>query len=794
MATGAQMRAPGFGMPAREVVAREAAAREARAARAGAAIPDAGAQPGAQDLSLFLHEAPGGLVEMAFAIEGIDCAACIDEIEDAAEAEPGVAQARLNYTTHRLTVAWAPGAEPGPAGVMAALAGRGYRAYPFEADRVEESERGASRHLLRCLAVAGFAAMNIMLLSVSVWSGNLSDITPETRDLFHWLSALIALPAAAYAGQPFYQSAFRALKARSLNMDVPITLGVMLALGVSVLETLNHARDAYFDSAVMLLFFLLTGRYLDQAMRRRTRAEAGNLAALRATSANRIGADGSLVTVPAAAVKPGDEVVVRAGERVPVDGRVLSGTGAVDESLVTGETLPRTFAAGETVHAGALVQDGALRLIATAVGEDTFLQEIERLLDRGATARGRYVRLADRAARLYAPMVHATAALSLAGWLIAGASLHQAALIAVAVLIITCPCALALAVPAVQVVAAGALMRRGVLLNSGDALERLAEADAVAFDKTGTLTLPEPAIANTDAVPADLMAAAGRLAHASTHPLARAIAAAAPDPAPAEEVREVAGLGVEGVVGGETARLGSPAFCGFDEADTKGAPGTSHVAVSLGKRRALIEIRQALRPDAGAVVEALRRAGRHIVILSGDRREAVAPVAAALHVEDWWGGARPAEKIAVLESLEAGGRNVLMVGDGINDAPSLASAHVSISPITAADVARAQADAVFLGERLAPVAAALAIAGKARALMRQNLAIAVMYNAVAVPLAIAGAVTPLVAALAMSGSSLLVTLNALRARRAGGREMAVFEADFEAPASVTPGRTREDAR
>lgn len=727
--------------------------------------------PVAQDYSLFLRRDPSGQAEMAFAVEGIDCAACIDEIEDGCEALPGIARARLNYTTHRLTIGWDAHAEPAPARVLEALAKAGYRAWPFEADRLEEIDNATARHLLRCLGVAGFAAMNIMLLSVSVWSGNVTDITPETRDFFHWLSALIALPAAAYAGQPFFQSALRALKARSLNMDVPITLGVLLALSVSVFETLHHAEHAYFDSAVMLLFFLLAGRYLDHAMRRRTRAEAGNLAALKAVSANRIEPDGRLVTVPAAAVKPGDEVMLRAGERAPVDGLVLSGTAAVDESLVTGETLPRAVGVGGTVHAGSLIHDGVLRLRTTAAGEDTFLDEIERLLDKASTARGRYIRLADRAARLYAPMVHTTALLALIGWLIAGASLHQAVLIAVAVLIITCPCALALAVPAVQVVAAGTLMRAGVLINSGDTFERLAEIDTVAFDKTGTLTLPEPSLSDTSAVPAPLLAAAARLALASTHPLARAIAAAHPQARSLDNVREVPGAGVEAEIDGVSARLGSPAFCGCEAlaaARAEAAPDASLVAVRLGEACAVLEIRQALRSDARAVIDELRDAGLKVVLLSGDRRAAVAPVAAQLGIKEWWAQMRPGDKIAVLESLDAKGHGVLMVGDGINDAPSLASAHVSLSPISAADVTRAQADAVFLGERLAPVATALKVARQARHLMRQNLMIAVVYNLIAVPLAVAGYVTPLVAALAMSGSSIIVTLNALRARQGGG--------------------------
>lgn len=740
-----------------------------------ASRPPVAAPESVQDYSLFLRRDPAGQAEMAFAVEGIDCAACIDEIEDASESAPGVARARLNYTTHRLTVAWSAQAEPKPGAVLAALAKAGYRAYPFEADRLEEIEHAASRHLLRCLGVAGFAMMNIMLLSVSVWSGNVTDITPETRDLFHWLSALIALPAAAYAGQPFFQSALRALKSRSLNMDVPITLGVLLALGVSVFETLNSAEHAYFDSAVMLLFFLLTGRYLDHAMRRRTRAEAGNLSALKAVNANRIEADGTLVTVPAAAVRPGDEIMTRAGERVPVDGIVLAGTASVDESLITGETLARPVVAGEAVHAGSLVHDGVLRLRTTAVGEETFLTEIERLLDKASTARGRYVRLADRAARLYAPVVHATALLSLIGWLIAGASLHQAVLIAVAVLIITCPCALALAVPAVQVVAAGALMRAGILLNSGDTFERLSEIDTVAFDKTGTLTLPEPRLVNEAQVPADLVAAAARLALASTHPLARAVAGTRPGAIPVDGAREVTGAGVEGDIDGVMARLGSPAFCDCEAlAETVRAsdPDASQVAVRLGERSAVLAIRQMLREDAHRVIDQLKREGKRVVLLSGDRREAVAPVAATLGIDAWRGDMRPADKIAVLESLSAEGRRVLMVGDGLNDAPSLAAAHVSLSPITAADVTRAQADAVFLGDRLAPVMSALHVSMRARHLMRQNLNIAVIYNFIAVPLAVAGYVTPLIAALAMSGSSLIVTLNALRARSGAAREVA----------------------
>ena len=326
--------------------------------------------------------------------------------------------------------------------------------------RAEQEEAAEARRLLRCLAVAGFAAMNIMLLSVSVWSGNVTDITPETRDFFHWASALIALPAAAYAGRPFFTSAWQALRARSLNMNVPISLGVILALGMSVVETANHAEHAYYDSAIMLLFFLLVGRTLDHAMRRKTRAIAGNLAALKGETAHRFVGD-ELVSVPVAALKVGDRVLVKPGERVPADGVVLAGGSEIDESMITGETARRKITAGATVYAGSMNDAGALTIRVTTPGGATLIDEIERLLEKAASAKSRVMRLADRAARVYAPVVHLTAALTAAGWLIAGASIHDAVVTAIAVLIITCPCALALAIPAVQVVASGALFRCG---------------------------------------------------------------------------------------------------------------------------------------------------------------------------------------------------------------------------------------------------------------------------------------------------------------------------------------------
>jgi Cu2+-exporting ATPase len=718
------------------------------------------------DLSIYVKRQDDGTSHLDLAVEGIDCAACIDEIEGGLCRLPGIMDARLNYTNHRLAVEWRDG-ELSPGIVVEELQRLGYRAHPFQARLVEEEETRRAQWLLKCLAVAGFASMNIMLLAVSVWSGNVTDITPEIRDFFHWLAALIALPAVAYAGQPFFQSAMNALCNRRTNMDVPIVIGILLALGVSVAETINSAEHTYFDSAVMLLFFLLCGRYLDQAMRRKARAVASNLASFRAEVAHKIEDHGGVVLVPTAALDTGDRVLIRPGERVAVDGVVVSGSSEIDESLVTGETAHRAVEAESRVYAGSMNYNGTLTLRVTAAGKGTLLDEVERLLENAAAAKSRYVQLADRVARIYAPVVHTAAALTALAWIATGSSVHGALINAISVLIITCPCALALAVPVVQVVASGALFRAGVFLNAGDAFERLAKVDTIVFDKTGTLTLPTMSVINAGDIDPGLLQAASRLALSSHHPLASAVAQMAFDRHPFEDVVEESGQGVRAIVSGMEMRLGSPSFCNAEDMAQQAAstdPTASVIAFSWGDKHAALLVRQALRPDAVTVLQDLHRKGFDCRILSGDGPEAVALIAAALGIDLWRGGCKPADKIEALETLKAEGRKVLMVGDGLNDAPALAAAHVSLSPISAADLTQAQADAVFLGDRLKPVQETIEIARNAHRLMRQNLGIALVYNLIAVPLAFLGYVTPLVAALAMSGSSTLVTLNALRAR------------------------------
>jgi P-type Cu2+ transporter len=720
-----------------------------------------------RDLGAFVTPLGNDIQHMDLAVEGVTCAGCMRKIEAGLGSVAGITRARLNFTNRRLAVDWRAGMLS-PEEIIGRLAALGYRAHPFDPGAAGTAESAESRMLLRAMAVAGFATANIMLLSVAVWSGNVTDITPETRDLFHWVSALIAIPVVAYSGRPFFRSALDALKLRRVNMDVPISLGVLLAVSMSLAETFTGGRHAYFDAAVMLLFFLLIGRYLNMEMRRRTRAHAENLATLKGETALKILPDGSSRTVPLSAVDPGDRVLVAAGERLSVDGIVENGQSEVDQSLVTGETALSRIAPGDLVYAGTLNAGGALTVRVTAAAEGTLLDEVEKLLAAAQDARSSRLALADRAVQYYAPLVHTAAALTFIGWLVAGAGWQSALTTAIALLIITCPCALGLAIPAVQVVASGLMFRAGVLLNAGEAVERLAEVDTVVFDKTGTLTTPESHITNLAELPADVVETAARLALSSGHPMAAALRARADGKSPVPNAVEETGRGVRAEVGGIELRLGSASFCEVDYSVARGAasdPSQSLIWFRVGSHRPVhFLVSQAMRSDADRVIAKLRTLGMRILILSGDRAEAVSRVAERLGVIEWRAGLSPTQKIAMLQELKLSGARTLMVGDGLNDAPALAAAHVSISPVTAVHLSQAAADAVFLGEKLAPIERAITIARRARRIMDQNLWFSSVYNVFAVPIAVAGFVTPLIAAVAMSTSSVVVTVNALRLR------------------------------
>jgi Cu2+-exporting ATPase len=736
---------------------------------APATSPAAAAAGVRSDLAAFVRRAPSGLDTIELMVSGARCAGCIAKIESGLNRAPGVEEARLNLSTQRLRVAWRPGANE-PARIVQTLTALGYGAAPFDPETAQAAVDEEGRRLLRYLAVAGFAAMNIMMFSVPVWSGH-DEMGEGTRTLLHWVSALIAIPAALYAAQPFFHSAFRALRARRANMDVPISLAVVLTLGTSVAETLQQGEHAYFDGITMLLFFLLIGRYLDHRLRERARMAARELLALQATTAARIGVDGHTEAVAARDVSAGDLLLLAPGERAAVDCVIEQGVSELDLSMLTGETLPQAAGPGRRVAAGSINLSQALMVRAAARADQSAVAELARLIETGEQSRASFVRLADRAAALYVPVVHTVAALTFLGWMLAPIIAHAlgfemgavgvrgAVMNAVAVLIITCPCALGLAVPAVQVVATGRLFKRGVLVTSGDALERLAQADVVIFDKTGTLTLGKPRLQS----PADPVAleAAASLARASHHPLSRAVVEAAGAGALADRVRETPGEGVEGVWRGRRARLGRRTFAAPDAPDAAdGAPELWFAVEGAAPVRFVFA--DALRVDAADAVRALACRGIGVELLSGDRPAAVAGAARAAGIEQWRGGASPADKTARLAELRAQGKRTLMVGDGLNDAAALAGAHVSASPGSALDVSQAASDIVIQGALLMPLIEAIDVAKAAQARALENLRFSAVYNLIAAPAAAFGLLTPLIAALAMSSSSLIVTLNALR--------------------------------
>ncbi|HYE51536.1 MAG TPA: heavy metal translocating P-type ATPase metal-binding domain-containing protein [Azospirillaceae bacterium] len=740
----------------------------ARRDAAAGTVADAAEAP-RLDLAARVETAPDGSRCLRLRVDGLTCGACVWLIESALSRE-GVESARVNLTTRRLTLRWRGDAEMAQrfAGIVARL---GYRLAPFEAPVADDPGRAAEKELLRCMAVAGFAAANIMLLSVSVWSGHVQGMGEATRTLMHWLSALVALPTVVYAGRPFFRSAYAALRAGRTNMDVPISLGVTLASGMSLAVTLQHGDHAYFDGAVMLLFFLLIGRYLDSRARGRARSAAEHLLALNRAPVTVLEADGTARVAAPSSVPAGATVLVAAGERVGVDGTVRDGASDLDASLVTGETKPQAAVPGTRVFAGMVNLTAPLRLTVTASGEGTLLAEIVRLMEAAEQGRARFVALADRVARSYTPVVHTLALATFLAWItIGGITWQPALLIAIAVLIITCPCALALAVPAVQVVASERLMGRGILLKSATALERLAEVDTVVFDKTGTLTLGRPELLPDPGRSADDLALAAGLARASRHPLSRALARAAGPGYVAEGVREVPGAGLELDTGEGTLRLGSRRFCGVDLAPELEGAGPELWLARPGREPVRFAFADRARADAAEVVRELLAKGYRVELLSGDRAPTVAALAADLGIAVWRAGVDPRGKCARLAELRAGGAKVLMVGDGLNDAAALSAADVSVSPSSAVDVAQTAADAVFQGDALAPVTELLHVARRARTLVRQNLAFTLLYNLCAVPIAMLGHATPLVAAVAMSSSSLVVMGNAMRlsGRKAAG--------------------------
>jgi Cu2+-exporting ATPase len=737
--------------------------------------PSAAACPGCVATPVTPVEAAPKDARIALSLPAIHCQACISTVERALAGTAGVTSSRVNLTLKRVMVQ--AEASVHARDLIAVLAAVGHEAHELDQSALQATQTDrAGRELLMRLAVAGFASMNVMLLSVSVWAG----ASDATRDMFHWISAAITFPAIGFAAQPFFRNAYSALRVGRLNMDVPIVLAIVLALITSLWETMLSGQHAYFDAALTLTFFLLAGRYLDHRTRAVARSAAEELAALEVPRAYVI-IDGDEVERPVAALRVDDLVRVRPGGRMPVDGVISDGFSELDRSVLTGETTPVLAAPGQAVSAGEVNLTGPLIVRATAVGSDTSLRRMAELVAVAESGRSRYTSLADKAAKLYAPGVHILSGLAFLGWFLWSGDLRVALNIAAAVLIITCPCALGLAVPAVTTAASGRLFRRGLLIKDATALERLAPVDTVVFDKTGTLTTGLPEVIDDGGpdkfdpdkfYPDEVLSVALALSNGSAHPLsvglARFVKAKGVAPATITDLVEIPGYGTQAAYQGQIVRLGRADWLGAnsqgDKLDNR-LPNETSTWLSIGGGRPhVFRFTDALREGVADAVAQLQAAGKDIQLISGDSAAPVEAMAKRLGIVTWVANARPEEKSAAIENLQSQGRHVLMVGDGLNDTGALVAADVSISPASALDAARVASDVVLLGQNMAPIAEACAVAQLATSRIRQNFRIATIYNIIAVPLAVAGLATPLIAALAMSTSSITVSLNALRLR------------------------------
>lgn len=687
------------------------------------------------------------LSNVTLSVPSVHCASCMTTIEAALNELQGVSNARVNLTLRRVTAF----AEIPVEDLVAALKRVGFEAFAFDSNLLGRQTDLIGRNLLIRLGVAGFAMMNVMLLSVAVWSG----ADAATRDMMHLISAAIALPAAGYSAQPFFVSALKALRARRLNMDVPISLAIVLAALTSLYESLHGGHHAYFDAALSLTFFLLIGRYLEHRTKRTARSAARELAALEVTTAERWNGR-KLETVPISELDVGDRIHVSTGSHIPADGTLLSQTAMTNRAFLTGESEPAPHTKGAVLRAGEINIGAPFTITATAVGDDTTLRQIARLVETAENVRNRYTALADRAARIYAPAVHILAAIAFVGWLLATHDPRLALNIAIAVLIITCPCALGLAVPAVSTAAIGRLYEMGFLVKSGVAIERLAETDLIVFDKTGTLTKPEASIDLTQ-LDADAASAAMALAQVSSHPIAQALRQSllGVDPAEVTNVQEVAGCGIVAQIDGQEVGLG--------RSDWLGAPGNGTV-LKIGTTFYPLAYRDVLRDGVEQAIAALSEDGYDLNLLSGDTDVKTRDLAKDLGIASFQAALSPQEKQTRLRDMGDQGRHICMIGDGINDAAALATAHSSVAPGSAVDAARNVADVVVVSDSLEKLPELFRTARKAVHLSRQNFGIAAAYNLIAIPIALAGFATPLLAALAMSLSSLTVLFNALRAR------------------------------
>ena len=713
-----------------------------------------------------------GCWESNIVFEGMHCAACAVTIEQALRATPGVREVEVSAASHRGRVVWDEQLTR-PSAWMQAVARTGYRPLPAHDARAGEVRRAETRKMLWRLGVAGLCMMQVMMYAAPAYFTAPGEIEPDLIHLLRWAQWVLSLPVMLFSCQPFIRGALLDLRLRRVSMDLPVALGMVITFVVSSLGTFEpegvFGREVYFDSLTMFVFFLLAGRWLELRLRDRTAGALESLMHRLPDSVERRGPAGEWVRVSVRRIRVGDVVRVLPGEAFPSDGVVIAGQTLADEALLTGESTPLPRGVGQQVIAGSHNLTGMVEVRVEHAGQETRYAQIVALMAQASTSKPHIATLADRLAKPFLICVLLAAGLACAWWWRTDPG--HALMIAVAILVVTCPCALSLATPAAMLASAGALARQGTLVRRLQALEALSQVDLVVFDKTGTLTRDAFALERVevrDGVTApQALALAAALAQGSLHPVSRALVEAAGEPLArpsAINLREVAGQGVVAELPGAPGvqgelRLGAAAFCGV--APRTGEGPTSHLSDDQGWI-ASFQLREDVRADAREAVRDLQADGVRVSLLSGDRPEAAARVGAMAGIEDTQGACTPADKLAAMRAAQRDGACVAMVGDGLNDGPVLAGADVSFAFGRAVPLARAQSDFVVLGERLMSIAQARRKARRTMRIVRQNLGWAAAYNVVGVPLAVAGWMPAWAAGLGMAASSLLVVLNALR--------------------------------
>ncbi|KMN21461.1 heavy metal translocating P-type ATPase [Pseudomonas helleri] len=711
------------------------------------------------------HE--GEQAETTLLIEGISCAACGWLIEKHLLHLPAISEARLNLSNHRLHIRWADSQLP-LSDVLSELRHIGYAAHPYQADKAAEQLASENRLALRQLGVAGLLWFQAMMATMATWPEFNIDLSPEMHTILRWVALFLTTPIVFYSCSPFFKGAMRDLRTRHLTMDVSVSLAIGGAYVAGIWTAITGDGELYFDAVGMFALFLLAGRYLERRARERTAAATAQLVNVLPASCLRLGEDGQSERILLNELKVADKVLVHPGAVLPADGKILDGQSSIDESLLTGEYLPQPRTVGDAVTAGTLNVEGALTVQVLALGQDTRLSAIVRLLERAQSEKPRLAEIADKAAQWFLLFsLIAAVAIGLLWWQL---DPSRAFWIVLAMLVATCPCALSLATPTVLTAATGTLHKLGLLLTRGHVLEGLNQIDTVIFDKTGTLTEGRLALRAIhplrDLDPDQCLALAAALENRSEHPIARAFGRA---PHAAEDVQSTPGLGLEGVVGEQRLRIGQPGFvCALSHCATADMPDEPGQWLLLGDTKgalAWLVLDDRLRTDAAALVAACKARGWRTLLLSGDSSPMVASVAAELNIDEARGGLRPDDKLRVLQDLHAQGRKVLMLGDGVNDVPVLAAADISVAMGSATDLAKTSADAVLLSNRLDALVQAFSLARRTRRVIIENLLWAGLYNGLMLPFAALGWITPIWAAIGMSISSLTVVLNALRLTR-----------------------------